>query len=179
MSLCRKHISQYSRHGKFFECTIYDKNKYIENIIEGYAEIILRDKNNNEVGKAIIDIDCIEKCKEYKWHMRKSRNTNYVACSINGKKLFLYRLILEYTGKMDVDHINHNGLDNRKLNLRICTHSQNMTNQYKKLNGIYKTKSGKYRASICINSKTIYIGTFETEEEALFARANKEKELFN
>jgi len=178
MLLCRKHISQFSRHGKFLDKTIYDDNQYI--IHNDNAEIILCDKHGNKIGSALIDIEDIDKCKKYKWHIKNSLHTQYAISTINeNKKIFLHRLILHYNGKSDIDHINHNGLDNRKSNLRICSHNKNLTNQYNYNNGIYKTNSNKYRASICKNNKTIYIGTYDTEDEAIYYRKLKEKELFD
>lgn len=89
----------------------------------------------------------------------------------------LHRLVLGYSGNMDIDHINGNGLDNRKSNLRIVSHSKNISNQRKPMSGIFKVKSGRFRASICHNYKTIYIGTYDTKEEAIEARNKKLLEL--
>ena len=101
-----------------------------------------------------------------------------IICSINErKKVFMHRLVLGYREGLDVDHINGNGLDNRKCNLRICSHSKNIANQHKRTAGICKVPSGRYRASICHNYKTIYIGTYDTEDEAIEARKTKELEL--
>jgi len=62
MVLCRKHISQYARHGKFLNKTIYDKNDYI--LHSDYAEIVLLDKNGNLVDTCLIDIDDVDSCKK-------------------------------------------------------------------------------------------------------------------
>lgn len=177
MTLCRKHVSQFARHGKFLGKTIYDDNEYI--IHNDYAEIILCDKNSNKVGSALIDIEDIDLCKKYKWHIKNSLHTQYAITTISkNTKIFLHRLVLKYDGILDIDHINHDGLDNRKRNLRICSHSKNLTNQYNYNNGIYKTNSNKYRASICKDNKTIYIGTYDTEDEAIYHRKIEEKKLF-
>lgn len=68
-----------------------------------------------------------------------------------------------------MDHINRNGLDNRKSNLRIVDHMTNMANN--KHTGVKKVKSGRFQASCTRNYKTIYIGTFDTFDEAVAARA--------
>ena len=169
MNYCPKHLTQYYRHGRIFDKTIYDQNDYI--VYENYAEIILRDKDCAEVGRAIIDIEDIERCKQYKWHIRKSHGkTNYVIASQpNNEKLHLHRFILGYNGECDVDHINRNGLDNRKSNLRVVPHRINSANNDSI--GVKKVPSGRFQAQCCRNYKTIYIGTFNTFDEAVAARA--------
>ena len=74
---------------------------------------------------------------------------------------------------MEVDHINGNGLDNRKANLRLCTRAQNQMNSIKRTgkSSIFKGVSWhknawKWRANIKINQKDIHIGYFDTELEA-------------
>ena len=68
MTLCRKHVSQFSRHGKILDKTIYDDNEYI--IHDNYAEIILCDKAGNKIGSTLIDIENVGRCKQYKWHIK-------------------------------------------------------------------------------------------------------------
>ena len=173
---CKRHYLQYMRHGKCFQRTIYDPNGYK---INGDTSIIfLYDKSGNVTGQVLLDTEDLETCIAYKWHMKKSLNTNYATSTMKGgRKIFLHRLVLGYNGNMDVDHINGNGLDNRKLNLRIVPRSKNIFNQRKPLTGIFKVKSGRFRASVCHNYKTIYIGTYDTKEEAVEARNKKCLEL--
>jgi hypothetical protein len=75
-----------------------------------------------------------------------------------------------------VDHINGNGLDNRKSNLRICTHQQNCENSRKrkksfsKYKGVYWSKNAKkWVAQITIDGKSKHLGYFELEEDAAAA----------
>ena len=83
---------------------------------------------------------------------------------------------------MVVDHINHDTLDNRRSNLRICTHKQNLANRKK-----HKLATSKYKGVRRINRKTPweaeisgkYIGVFKTEKEAALAYNTKAKELFD
>ena len=58
MKLCSKHLTQYYRYGKFLPSTIYDRNEIIT--YDNYAEIILKDKYQHIVGKAIIDIEDVK-----------------------------------------------------------------------------------------------------------------------
>ena len=172
MCLCPKHITQYYRYGRFLERTIYDKNDY--EIHGNISEIIIRNKSCDEIARVIIDTEDLDKCLKYKWSIKKSRNTNYAMTHIGDSKIFLHRFITEYYGNDDIDHINRDGLDNRKENLRIVSHSDNVRNQSEKRKGIKKVPSGKYQATITMNYKCIYLGTFDTYEDALNARINAE-----
>jgi hypothetical protein len=100
---------------------------------------------------------------------------------INGKykKIRMHRVILErMLGRElikgeDVDHINHDGLDNRRVNLRLATHAENMRNRVKRINcsseykGVcwYKPNK-KWQAEIRIDGKQKRLGRFESEIEA-------------
>jgi hypothetical protein len=84
-----------------------------------------------------------------------------------------------------IDHINLDRSDNRWINLRECSYSQNYANQKVRKNnksglkGVSLEKvTGKYRAVICIEKKQINLGLFKTPEEAAKAYDAKAKELF-
>jgi hypothetical protein len=66
--------------------------------------------------------------------------------------------------KIQIDHINRNPADNRVENLRLATKQQQMFNRNAK--GYFLTRSGKYEASICVDGKSIYLGTYKNPEEA-------------
>ena len=129
---CNKHYIQIRKYGKIKERTIYDPNEII--IHTDYAEIILYDKDCEEIAKAIIDLDDIEKCKKLKWHLGKN---NYV---LSSEGYLLHRYILniheeEYdVNTNSIDHIDTNPLNNRKNNLYICSHKENMSNELTKQN---------------------------------------------
>lgn len=174
---CRKHYLQIYRRGHTYE-TIYDKNEI--KIYDGYAEIVLKNKHGIEVGRAKIDIDDVEKAKHYKWHLRKAPRTSYVATTLKGgEKLFLHRFVIDYNGDLDVDHIDHDGLNNQKENLRIVTHSLNLINQHNEDNGVKKTPSNRYSATIMLQGKSIYLGTFDTYQEAKDIRMQYENKLYS
>lgn len=89
----------------------------------------------------------------------------------NESALYLHRLILHPPEGLFVDHINGVRLDNRRCNLRICTRQQNNTNKRKRSNlsgytGVGKKESGRWSARIRVCNQGIYLGTYETKEEA-------------
>lgn len=112
------------------------------------------------------DLEDYNSIKEYCWH---KDNNGYIISQKDDKKIKLHRLVLISKENKDfvVDHINHNTLDNRKENLRICTRQQNTMNRICK--GVTKRKdtvNDKFRSYITINKKRINLGTFNTYEEA-------------
>lgn len=85
----------------------------------------------------------------------------------------------------EIDHINNNGLDNRKKNLRFATHSQNLANarirkrQASSYRGVYYSKEKKkWRVLIGIDYSIKFVGYFKTQEEAALAYNKKAKEIF-
>jgi len=97
----------------------------------------------------------------------------YAACKINSKNFLMHRLIMEPPKGMVVDHINGDGLDNRRANLRICTKKQNNYNRRiqgrgaSKYKGVsWKNRDKRWRATLYYEKKQIFLGCFETEIEA-------------
>ena len=92
---CKKHYLQYMRHGKCFDRTIYDPNDYEVN--GDTSKIFMYDRYGNRVGEALVDTEDLSKCLEFKWHLKKSRKTDYAITTINErKKVFMHRLVLGY-----------------------------------------------------------------------------------
>ncbi len=183
--LCSKHYSQLRRYGKIFKYSSRDKTNYIE-ILEDHAEIFLIDKNNEICAKALIDLDDVDKVKNIKWHRSDLQRSTYYCLSNDSEWKRIHRLIMGVTDKnIVVDHINHNGLDNRKSNLRICTSGQNTCNCLTSKNnksghkGVYWSKERKkWCAQISINNKTKGLGRYDTIEEAIEAREKAAKEYY-
>lgn len=172
---CQKHYSQMRKYGKTFNVD-FNVNEIIE--YEDHIEICLYNKKREEIAKALADLECIDLIKQYKWHLRQD---GYVSSSDN---IFLHRLIMNCDENMVIDHINHNKLDNRRENLKICTQKENVRNQViKKTNtsgytGVYK-RGRKWCARIYVDGQQIYLGTFDTFEKAKQARISAEVEYFN
>lgn len=89
----------------------------------------------------------------------------------------MHRVIMEVSDEYKVDHINHDTLDNRRENLRICKQEQNLRNRIKKgdFSSIYKgvhkcgRRKEKWQATISFSKKHIYLGRYESEIDAACA----------
>ena len=142
----------------------------------------------NNKGVAIVD-DCdFDILNKYKWHIITKGQISYARASIkvNGKwKLArMHRLILNVPAGMETDHVNRNGLDNRKCNLRACTRSQNNANRVKKLGcasqykGVcWRKDRQKWEVRVKKNRIVHWVGYFVDEIEAAIAYNERAVEL--
>jgi len=133
---------------------------------------------------AIVDDADYELASRFEWWPKPHGRTIYArawrGCGGKTQKL-LHRLILGLTDpRQVVDHINKNGLDNRRCNLRVGTHKQNLSNVHFE-KGFERLKSGRFRARIALHSRDVQLGIFNTETEALAAylAARKVKEILS
>lgn len=94
--------------------------------------------------------------------------------------VWMHRFLLDCPRGMYVDHIDHNGLNNRRANLRVCTQSQNNANARYATNesgyrGVYRARSGRFHAHISVARRMKHLGTFDDAETA--ARAYDQRAL--
>jgi len=128
---------------------------------------------------AIVDPEDFERLNKHKWHAVKNGNTFYaIRCFGPAKKttyIRMHREIINPPDHLVVDHINHNGLDNRKANIRPATRAQNNYNRLivkrkglsSKYKGVaWKKEKKKWRAQMHFNGKLIFLGYFKEEIKA-------------
>lgn len=127
---------------------------------------------------AIIDDEDYNLISIYKWSVT-GKQERYARTAINVGKykergILMHRMILglDHTDKRQVDHINGNGLDNRKYNLRLCSNMENTRNAKRRgglssYKGVFWHKAaGKWMSQIKVDYKSIYLGLYVTEEDA-------------
>lgn len=123
---------------------------------------------------AIIDRDDYNLVNTFRWHF--SNGYALKNKTKDNKYRLMHRLILDANPNETIDHINGNGLDNRRRNLRICSQGQNTKNSSKHKDGtsMYKgvhfhKPSGRWRAQICVNYQRISLGCFKSQMDAAIA----------
>ena len=125
---------------------------------------------------ALVDDDDYEYLSQWLWRFDRS---GYAIRSfyVEGKKkrLYMHRFLMSPAPGQVVDHIDGDGLNNQKSNLRCTSQSANMQNVRHVRNktgfkGVYSLRdSGKFYAQIRANGKQHYLGTYDTAEEAALA----------
>lgn len=136
---------------------------------------------------AVID-DCDEHwLSRFKWVVMQPErsHTAYAATLIGNQVVYMHRLVVGTCGKgMQVDHIDHDGLNNQRANLRTCHYMQNSHNSRKiapkgasRFKGVRAQASGRWRAEVRRGGRRISIGTHATELEAAKAFDAKVTEL--
>ncbi len=138
---------------------------------------------------AKVDDEDYEYLMQFKWHSSKAKSGIYAKTSIcvNGKSCFvtMHKMINKTKEGYLTDHIDHDTLNNQKLNLRSCTIEESNFNRrrIKKGNSSYKgvtfeKNESRWRARIQHKEKVYCIGSFKTEVDAAKAYDAKAKELY-
>jgi len=129
----------------------------------------------------LVDDEDYEYLMRWKWHAQPSRNTFYAIRTsppINGKRyeVRMHRVLLELEHtdtEIKTDHIDRNGLNNQKANLRLVTVGQNNLNKSAHKNSTSKYKgvgwnvtNKKWAARIKLNGNQTFLGLFKSEIDA-------------
>lgn len=129
---------------------------------------------------AKVDKEDLPRINHRKWYADPSRHTHYARMEVTKKgekaRVYMHRLIIGAKKGQVVDHINGDGLDNRRANLRICSYSRNGLNRARVNNphghiGITWDKNRrKWRAQIVVDYKRRNLGRFDRKADAIKAR---------
>lgn len=140
-----------------------------------YRFLLLRGGNGRKT--ALVDVEDYDKLSGSDWFVMKDRNIEYAARSIGNKRI--EKLHFRILGIKNIDHINGDGLDNRRKNLRPATTRQNGQNRgkfapaYSKFKGVsWHIRDRRWVASIRAECKDIWLGSF-TDEKLAAAAYNK------
>jgi len=158
-----------------------------KNNIKVVGDIAMIELSSGDV--AIMDADKVELISDIKWYCLPGDHTKYAVSSNRLEDrivvmLYLHRVLTDCPKGLVVDHINGDGLDNRRNNLRVVTVAQNNLNSRVRsdsttgIKGAYYDKrKGSYYSHIKRGDERIYLGTFSTAEEAAEAYAKASREL--
>lgn len=136
---------------------------------------------------ALVDDDLYPYLMTIRWYAEKNGNGFYARANVSGKKIRMHEAILEAPQGWGRDHVDGNGLNNQRSNLRLCKQSQNISNSRFRRNntsgfkGVFKSPKGCINPWISIikkSGKCIHLGTFETKESAAMAYDSAALRLF-
>jgi hypothetical protein len=153
------------------------KNK----IINLHTGIVLMHLTHGK--SALIDELDIDLISGHKWIATCINGAWYATCGENYKQILLHRFIMLEPAGSEIDHVDGNGLNNTRANLRICSHSLNMKNRKIPKNnktgykGVSFTKRC-YRAYIEVDGKKISLGCFSNSKSAAIAYNNAASKYF-
>ncbi len=130
---------------------------------------------------AMVDDEDYASLSKYKWSVSSlswsSPNCRYARRFVVRKSIFMHRQIIGALDGQETDHVNRNGLDNQRRNLRIATRSQNGFNRGMQSNNtsgetgiVWHRRNKKWQAQAMIDRKMHYLGQFESITDAIRAR---------
>ena len=129
--------------------------------------------------QALIDAADADLILPRRWHSLPGRKTRYAFTKVklpDGRRtsLYMHRLMMSPPLGMQVDHIDGDGLNNRRSNLRLCTQTENLRYRQKHKNNRGRFKgvrnaNGIWAAFIHLDGADRWLGYFETDEDAAYA----------
>lgn len=131
---------------------------------------------------AIVDAADYAEVSKHRWYCKANGDyaiRNIVTASGKRTSQFLHRFIAVAPADFQVDHINGNTLDNRRCNLRLATHAENLWNRGAQRNntsghkGVFlHRRSGLWTSRLYANGKMIHLGYFKSKDAAAVAYAS-------
>lgn len=129
---------------------------------------------------ALVDDEDYDRVMQYRWraHFDKRNNLWYAFPCSNAMRQRVGNSMHQFiVGKCDapIDHINGNGLDNTRINLRACTPTQNAANRSCNKNntsgfkGVFRSSKNRWRAQIKVSNRAIHLGSYKTPIDAALA----------
>lgn len=184
LGYCKLHYRRFKKWGDPNKTLVAKKFNYIKDNI-GYIEL-------TQGEYATCDTKDFEELSEYKWQFRPDKwSGGYAVRDLsptikNGKvvkhKIKMHQQVMD---KKFIDHKDHNGLNNQRSNLRICTISQNNRNRRVQSNNtsghtgvVWHKKPQMWVAQIKIDGETKHLGIFKNLEDAIHAREEAEQKYF-
>ncbi len=135
--------------------------------------------------RAVVDVADYGVLAGYKWRVQEKPGGCYAIATVAGRTVRMHRVIMDCPADMCCDHINHDGLDNRRANLRVCSHAQNAQNQRPRAGGssVYKgvsldCETRKWHAQIMHKGQNIHIGYYDYAADAAIAYDDVAIDLF-
>jgi hypothetical protein len=136
-----------------------------------------------------VDDEDYDELNRYEWSASISgdliyAHRRYILSDGTVTKRLMHRLIMKAKNGDMIDHIDHNGLNNQKSNLRFCTPLQNSANARPNkcsktgFRGVCVLKDKTYKAQISLNGSMVELGKFSTPEEAAKIYNERAKEVF-
>jgi hypothetical protein len=125
--------------------------------------------------ECIVDDSDFARLSKMQWHVVNFHGKFYAYITIDGRNRPMHRYIMRPRKGRVVDHINGNTLDNRRCNLRSCTHQNNICNSKLYRNnksgfrGVFKHGENRFTAQVTSCGKTLYIGMFKNALDAAVA----------
>ena len=148
---------------------------------DNIIHIMLRNIHGDIVAETLIDIIDFKIVSQYRWHCIVKSNTSYARTHIYNPpnvihhSILMHRLLIEIptNSKLMIDHINGNGLDNRRKNIRLATNIENGRNSKRPRNNAsgfkgvsWVNRDNKWLARIMITGKRLFLGYFDNPEDA-------------
>jgi hypothetical protein len=132
-----------------------------------------------------IDDEDFPEISKYRWRISKSNKTKTYIKGGPCSAIYMHRFIMQANDGFDVDHIDGDTFNNKRSNLRICIHSDNLCNSRRRSDnksghrGIgYDKKGDRWVAETTYRGSRIRIGRYKTKEEAVAKYEEYARELF-